>query len=157
MCLSPSLTCRFPTKLRNRHKVPAEPPSIFSAEIPLSCFSSLPPKPRTTTLSSSRARNPDVDEMSSHEEQYNVSSHTHPGFLSKFTQSISVLGKVAVSENQQDIILLSHSRKGPFLIILFVSPWYSMRVLHLEFCLMFTINLNNSLSPSSLLNLKPTQ
>ena len=51
--------------------------------------------------------------MSSHEEQYNVSSHTHPGFLSKFTQSISVLGKVAVSENQQDIILLSHSRKGP--------------------------------------------
>ena len=66
----------FKTRRKNRHVLPAEPPSVFAGlHIPPSCIPTPPPKPRRSVLSSNTARNPDIDQLLDHLLQTAVPIH----------------------------------------------------------------------------------
>ena len=74
-----------PTKKRNRHNVPAVPPTIFSLEIPSSCLPTPPTKPCQTTSALNAARNPDIDQMGDHQQEYAFKSYALHAFYFKIT------------------------------------------------------------------------
>lgn len=99
-------------KTVQRHTYPAVPPTIFSEEIPKSCFASPPPPPRTTTKSSSSARNPDIDQTAVFVKQnYFSYFEFDEEFVTRFTANLEMMGKVATSsKDDKEFVLLSHSR-----------------------------------------------
>ena len=101
------------TKLRGNRPFPAVPPSIFTYDIPKSVFYTPPKPPRPTTLSSSEARNRGVDQLEEHNKQFSFSATAPSDFLPRFTSILRKLGKIAVADNEKDIVLLSHGREGP--------------------------------------------
>ena len=106
------------TKLRCNRPFPAVPPFIFSSHIPKSVFYTPPKPPRPTTLSSSEVRNRGVDQLEEHNKQFSFSATAPSDFLPRFTSILRKLGKIAVADNEKDIVLVSHGVKDQYLITL---------------------------------------
>lgn len=103
----------YPTVKRGNHNSPANPPTVFAETIPPSCLSTPAPPPRPTRLSSSKARNPDIGQTKDHKTKYNFASQPKGETLSRFLDELGNVGRVAVSKNDDDVVLKSKGRNGP--------------------------------------------